>query len=114
MILVTFTRKFVEQPQQQAEYKWFESVELFVDWLQQQGTLAFSLSKGTRSFTQHGWVKRIQSPAQTMQAMDTTLKMVIKVNKIIADEGILFEDVKHCSEQIVDCMALKCVIKAAD
>lgn len=112
MILVTFTRQFLDSDKPQAEYKWFETVEQFIDWLKQQGDLVYSLTKGSRSFTQHGWVKKIESPAQVLQATDTSLKMVVKVNKVIADDGILFEDVKHCSGLIVDWMALKCEINA--
>lgn len=111
MILVTFTRKFVDSLKSQAEYKWFENIELFVDWLQRQGTLAYSLTKGSRSLTQHGWVKRTESPAQILQAMDTNLKMVLNVNKIISDEGILFDSLLHNSDEIVRHIEDKCHLK---
>jgi hypothetical protein len=44
--------------------------------------------------------------------MDDTQKTLVNVKKIVSGDGILFEDVKHCSEKIVDLMASKCVITA--
>lgn len=115
MILATFTRQHRSGNKPQLDYQFFESIELLVDWFKSQGDkLTFSLSKKNRSFTQYGWVPKVQSSAQTMTAYDSTLEMVTRMHRITSDEGILFEDVKHCAGSIVDCMALKCVIQTSD
>jgi hypothetical protein len=112
MIFAVFTRQPVGGGVKQADYKQFTSIEEFVDWYQKQGDrLLFNLSKRNRSFTQNGWVKQISSPAQILQAIDTGLKMVTNVIKVVSDDGIIFEYINHSSEALVDCMALKCEIK---
>ena len=112
MIFAIFTRQTLEGGKKQADYNQFTSVEEFVDWFQNQGDrLLFSLSKRNRSFTQNGWVRKEGSPAQILQAIDSSLKMVTTIDRITSNEGILFESIKHTAESIVDCMALKCEIK---
>ena len=112
MIFAVFTRRPIGEGTKQADYKQFASIEEFVDWFQNQGDrLLFSLSKRNRSFTQNGWVRKESSPAQILEAIDTSLKMVTNVQKVVSDDGILFDNVIHCSEELVSCIASKCVLK---
>lgn len=109
MILVTYTKE--SDAGKAADYKWFDSVEDFVGWFRMQGdNMTFSLVKKNRSFTQDGWVKKDVSTINSMSNLNRDTKTFLKVSKIITDKGILFEDIRHCSEEIVDCMALKCEI----
>ena len=113
MIFAAFTRQPIEgTSKKQADYQKFTDVDAFVDWFRAQGDkLVYSLSKKNRSLTQNGWVRRDSSPAQILQAIDSSLKMVTTIDRIVSDEGILFDNVIHCSEELVSCIASKCVLK---
>lgn len=113
MILVTFTRQALPDGKPVLDFVHLGSVEELPSWIQGLGTkMTFSLVKKKRRLTQEGWEKNTVLAANLIQVVDEAQNMLINVKKIVSGSGILFEDVKHCSEQIVDLMALKCVVQA--
>jgi hypothetical protein len=112
MIIIYYTRQILPSGSKQPDFAKVNTVEEFVDWFSSLGDrIMFNLVKKNRSLTPEGWEKSLAHSANVMQAYNTDQKMALTINKIVSDEGILFEDIKYCSEQIVDQMALKCVIK---
>jgi hypothetical protein len=113
MIFAIFTRQPIDGGKKQADYKQFTSVEEFVDWYQKQGDkLLFSLGYKKRILTESGWIKLDVPAANFMQAIDTKYKIVVDIKRVVRDDGILFDDVTHCSEELVSCIASKRVLKA--
>jgi hypothetical protein len=112
MILVTFTRQSIGSAHKQMDYGWFDNVESIIEWFNNQGDKPeYNLIKKNRSLTQYGWIDGTQLPAQVLRTTNTAIKIITQVDEIVSDEGILFSDIQHCSEQIIDCMALKYVLK---
>ena len=112
MILATFTRQSLDSNHKQADYQWFDNLNSFVDWYKNQGDkLVYSLRAGKKSLTQNGFVTFIESPASILQVTDTTLRIHTEVEKLISDEGLIFNNIQHSSQQLVNCMLLKCVLK---
>jgi hypothetical protein len=113
MIVVTFTRQSLTEGKPVLDFVHLDTVDELPSWLQGMGTkLVFSLVKKKRRLTQDGWEKNTVLAANLIQTVDEAQNMLVNIKKIVSGDGILFEDVKHCSEQIVDLMALKCVIQA--
>jgi hypothetical protein len=112
MILVTFTRQALPDGKPVLDFVHLDTIDELPSWLQGMGTrLTFSLVKKKRRLTQEGWEKNTVLAANLIQIIDDGSQMLVNVKKIVSGSGILFEDVKHCSEQIVDLMALKCIIQ---
>lgn len=110
MILVTFTRRYISSSAPSYDYQRFETIEEFIDWYKEQGdAFNFTLPQRGRSLTQYGWLPMPASPVPVMETIDYRRRVATKIDRVICDEGILFEYIKHCSDSIVDCMALKCV-----
>jgi hypothetical protein len=109
MILVTYKQHFKGGSKPRLDYKQFETVQAFVDWFHSQGSrLYYRLIKKNRTLSPEGWDKKRPHDIVFLQAKDDTLNMLTTIDKVVSNEGILFEDVKHCSDVIVDCIALKC------
>jgi hypothetical protein len=112
VIVIYYIRESVLDNTRKMDYTSVNTVEEFVDWFFKLGDrVTFSLIKKNRSLTPEGWEKSPVYSANVLSAYDSHHQIAIKIIRIVSDEGILFEDIKHCSEMIVDQIALKCVIK---
>lgn len=112
MIIIYYIRESVPDNTKQMDYLWMNTIEEFVDWFFSQGDqVTFSLNKKNRSLTPNGWEESPAYAANVLTAYDSASQIAVKIHKIVSDEGILFEDVIHCSEQIVNQIALKYVDK---
>ena len=108
MIFVTYILHSKLFDRKVHDYATFESISEFLNWFESQGDeLYFSLTSGKESLTESGWVKQIESPAQILRVVDTKRKTVTRINTVISDDGILFDDIRHCSKSFVRQMALK-------
>ena len=113
MILVVFTWQYANTKSRKTDYKWFNTLEEFVQWYYDQGNKpVFSLpSQGFKSLTANGLVAKEQSPLPVMMNTDTTLNIVTDIVRIISDDGILFQSMIHSSKKMYDVMSLKYKIK---
>lgn len=111
MIIIYYIRTAPDNTKKM-DYLWLDTIEEFVDWFFSQGDqVTFSLNKKNRSLTQEGWEMSPVYAANVLTAYDSASQIAVKIIKIVSDEGILFEDIIHCSEMIVDQIALKYVDK---
>lgn len=111
MILIAYTRRKEGTSKSKMDYTSVPDMDAFVDWFFKLGDKPhLNLPTQDTVLTEQGWIPNVVKPAIcVMENKDTTHNMVISIKKIVSDEGILFEDIKHCSMRIVDYMALKCV-----
>ena len=109
MLLVTYIIQNIITGTSQMDYSTFETWGELYRWLTgYDGELIFSLNKQNYTLTSEGWEKMNVSPANLIQVrVDSPEKMFITVDKIVSDDGIIFENIKHCSETIIDLMSLK-------
>ena len=113
MIVVTYIRSITATQKRELDYISVDNIESFIEWFFNQGSrFNINLVDTDKILTSTGWIPNPQPSipvANILQALDDTLDMVITVQKIVSDDGILFEYIKHCSQQIVRHMALKYV-----
>jgi hypothetical protein len=111
MIVITFIAHDLAADKRWLDYIQLESLDELVGWLQGMGSLTFNLNKKKRILTAAGWEKCPAPVPNLIQIKSNDGNMLFKLEKIVSNEGILYEDVKHCSERIVDLVALKYDIK---
>jgi hypothetical protein len=110
MIYTYYTRQFLDTNIKQPDFVILNTVDEFIEWLLKQGDrITFNLVSKNRILTHEGWKKQVVPSAHLIQAYDSTQKIFITINRIVSDEGVLFDNIKHCSKVIIDEMALKCV-----
>lgn len=111
MILIVFTRATPPDYRKQLDYARLDTLDEFWEWLNRQGEkLTYSLNKKKRTLTPSGWDKSGANPANLIQVIQGDPRMVTTIERIVSEDGILFENIKHCSESLVSLIALKCEI----
>jgi hypothetical protein len=111
MILITYTRHTLADDKKQMDYVKLAALDEVWDWiLSLGGRLSFSLTKKKRTLTQSGWEKFEVNPPDVFTIFLDDPRTVITLYRIVSEDGILFENIKHCSGTIVDLVASKCEI----
>jgi hypothetical protein len=108
MTLIIFRVHELDTNHQYLDYIQLERLDEVLGWLAGLGSqIAFTLNKGSQILTAAGWETSPVSMPNLIQVISDDEKTLFKVDSIRSDDGILFEDVKHCSGLFVDLMAAK-------
>jgi hypothetical protein len=115
MILIVFTVHDLGTDKKHLDFIQLDHPQDFLGWLSGLGSqIVLNLTKKNRVFTAAGWEKTSIPVPNLIQVISDNEKVLFKVDSVRSDKGILFEDVKHCSEQFVDLVAANWVIQPAD
>lgn len=110
MIIITFIKHNLNTDKKELDYTQLESIEDLLPWLKSiGGEIIYILTKNKKILTPSGWKKAYTPTANLLEVFNINQKILFRIQKVVSNEGILFEDIKHCSEQLVDYIALKCV-----
>lgn len=108
MILITFIKHNLNTDKKELDYKQFKTIEELHSWLSCIGeTLIYSLTKNNRVLTPSGSKKAHSSEVNLLEVMNKEENILFKVQKVVSNDGILFESIKHCSAELFDYIALK-------
>lgn len=108
MILVTYTQHNLSTNKKEMDYVNLKDLDAVVNWIWELGDkVMFKLIHNTVYLTQSGWKNLEVSTPNLIQVKNTSTNMYYTVQKVVSNEGILFEHIQHCSEQLIQPMALK-------
>lgn len=111
MILITYTEYNLETQTKQLDYVQLKTLNDIWDWLKKfDGEINFILNRKKRTLTPKGWVPLTQNISNIIQIITNNGKMVVNIDKIISNYGIIFESINHCSQHFSLLIALKCEI----
>lgn len=112
MILVLFRVHDLATDKTHLDFIQLDHPQDVLGWLSGLGDqVVFNLIKKNKVLTAAGWEKTSVPVPNLIQVISRDEKTLFKVEKIISDKGILYSDISHCSELIVDLMASKYVLQ---
>jgi len=108
MVLVTYTKHNLFTNKKEMDYVSLNNLNEFINWLRELGDdVMFKLIKKNRVLTQTGWKPIEVSIPNLIQVKDSGTNMYYTIDKVVSDDGIIFEHINHCSEELVRYIALK-------
>jgi hypothetical protein len=112
MILITYTRLELATSKKQLDFVKLDSLDDIWGWLDGLGgQLVFQLTNKKKVLTPQGFKKCPVPVPNVIQIISEDENTLFNVEKIICERGILFSSITHCSEELVDYIALKCEIR---